>query len=245
MDGGLRVSYRQAGEIKGSFTMTILDRRAVIAGAASVGAIGGLALPGLAQAGSIPASGRLDFAILRNGKPFGSYRVTFVTAGDLLTVTTDVAMNMKIAKLTVLDYRHHCEELWRKGQFSELHSHTIRDNNQAQADTVNATRGELGIHIVTNKGPLSAPSNALPLTHWNMAALGGPMFNPQDGLMLQLQATNLGRDGVLTAKGAQLIATHWTLRGAQSIDDWYDDNGIWAGLKGQLPDKSTLEYRRI
>jgi hypothetical protein len=34
------------------------------------------------------------------------------------------------------------------------------------------------------------------------------------------------------------------LRGDQQIDEWYDDNGVWGGLRGVLPNKSILEYRR-
>jgi hypothetical protein len=226
--------------------MALFDRRAVIGGAVAAGLAPAVLLPQPARAaGPVPATGRLQFNILRNAKPFGQYSVAFVTAGDLLTVTTDVAMSMHIGKLKVLDYHHHCEELWRRGQFSEMHSHTVRDGNEGQADTVAAVRGDFGIHITTNKGPLSAPPKANPLTHWNAATLQGPLFNPQDGVMLDVTPRDLGRDGILLANNTQLIANHWSLRGSQVIDEWYDDAGVWTGLKGQLPDKSMIEYRRV
>lgn len=223
----------------------MLDRRALITGGAALGALAGLALPGVAGAGPIPANGLLQFAIFRNGKPFGNYKVSFVTSGDLLTVTTDVAMNMRVAKLTVFDYRHHCQEMWRKGVFSELHSHTVRDNDQQGAETVDATRSDFDIRVVTKKGAMSAPPKANPLTHWNAATLGGPLFNPQDGLMLDLTSRDFGRDGVVMGNGTQMLARHVALRGSQQLDEWYDDAGLWAGLKGVFPDKSVIEYRRL
>jgi len=165
------------------------------------------------------------------------------TAGKVLTVTTEVAMSEKIAAVTVFDYRHHCVETWRDGRFAELHSTTVRDRKTT--DEVNAVRGDYEIKITTNKGPQIAPAGAAPLTHWNMATLSGPLFNPQDGKLLTLKAQAVGKDPVLLANGTQLAAAHWALRGEDQMDEWYDDAGIWAGLKGMLPDKSMMEYRRV
>ena len=69
--------------------------------------------------------------------------------------------------------------------------------------------------------------------------------NPQDGRPLALKAQQVGRDPVLLASGASLSANHWALHGADQIEEWYDDAGVWAGLKGLLPDKSVMEYRRV
>ena len=120
--------------------MPIFDRRALIAGG-----LAALTLPQVARAaGPVPATNNLHFHILRNGKPFGEYQVNFVTSGDLLTVTTDVAMSMSVAKVRVFDYVHHCEEMWRAGRFQEMRSHTVRDRDNARADNVSAVRGDNG-----------------------------------------------------------------------------------------------------
>ena len=39
-------------------------------------------------------------------------------------------------------------------------------------------------------------------------------------------------------------ATGWSLRGEAEIDNWYDDAGVWLALRGRLPDKSIMQYRR-
>jgi hypothetical protein len=218
--------------------MTSPDRRTLITGALSAAA-----LPRVASARPLPST-NVHFNIFRNGKPFGQYNVAFASSGDFLTVTSDAAMSMQVAGLTVFDYRHHCEEVWRGGQFMQLQSRTVRDRQADQAQTVNATRANFDIHMTTNKGPLSAPLSANPLTHWNMAVLGGPVFNPQDGLMLDLTARPVGRSAVGLANGTQLNASHWTLRGSQTLDEWYDDSGVWAGLRALFPDQSVIEYRR-
>ena len=46
------------------------------------------------------------------------------------------------------------------------------------------------------------------------------------------------------ADGRTVEAQVWALRGEADIDNWYDRAGVWTGLKGRLPDGSTLEYRR-
>ena len=224
--------------------MASFDRRALITGA--IAAAGAASLPRAAAAAiPLPAGNALHFDVYRNGKPFGKYQTLFSVSGNVMTVTSDVAMSMKIANMTVFDYQHHCEEIWRDGRFAEMRSHSLRDKGKTEADTVSAVRGDFDIRVTTNKGPLSVPIEASPLTHWNQATLGGKLFNPQDGLLLDLTAHPMGRDAVNIAKGGQITANHWALRGAQTLDEWYDDGGIWAGLKAVFPDKSIIEYRRV
>lgn len=216
--------------------MSTLDRRRLIAGALLA-----TSLPRLASAAPTPTT-NLHLNILRNGKPFGQYQVSFVSSGDAVTATTDVAMNMRISGLTVFDYKHHCEETWRGGRFMELHSQSVRDG---QSQAVSAVRSQLGISITNKAGLLAVPGTSNPLTHWNQSALQGPLFNPQDGMPLRLTAQSLGHDPVTLGSGAKLTAAHWALRGESEIDDWYDEAGVWAGLRAVFPDKSIVEYRRV
>ena len=157
--------------------MVFIARRRLMT--CALAAAGAAALPAGARAAPLPVppGGSLRFNIIRKGKPFGSYAVSFATAGKVLTVTTDVVMSQKMAAVTVFDYHHHCVETWRDGRFAELHSTTVRDRKTT--DEVSAVRGDFEIKIATAKGPQIAPASAAPLTHWNMATLSGPLFNPQ------------------------------------------------------------------
>jgi hypothetical protein len=215
--------------------MLILDRRALV-GAALSAAV----LPRAALAAP-PANMTLHFNVLRNGKPFGAYQLAFVTNGDTLTATTDVAMAAKIAGLTVFNYRHHCEEVWKGGRFMELHSNSVRDNDK---DFCTAVRTATNIAITNKDGPLIAPPSASPYTHWNPATIQGPLFNPETGFMLRLAAQPMGHEPFALANGSKVTANHWAMRGESEIDEWYDDSGVWAGLRAVFPDKSIVEYRR-
>lgn len=224
--------------------MVFLARRSLLTGA--LAAAGAATLPGGAWAAPLPVppSGALRFNIIRKGKPFGSYAVSFAAVGKVLTVTTDVAMSSKVANVTVFDYHHHCVEVWRDGKFAQMDSATIRDRRQT--DEVHAVRGDYEIRIKTDKAPLIASVDSAPLTHWNQATLNGPLFNPQDGKILNLRGQQLlGKDSVMLANGTSITAAHWALHGEDQIEEWYDDTGLWCGLKGLLPDKSVIEYRRV
>ncbi len=200
------------------------------------------AAPGVALANRLPAGGRLSFNVLRNGTPLGQYNVVFTGSRQALNVIIEANMLMKVGPVTVLDYRHHSEEQWSNGQFMGLSSRTVRDG---VTESITVARTDNGIAITTAKGRGVAPSSANPLSHWNSAVLSGPLFNPQTGKMLTMTAVPQGRTTVALANGARVGATQWSLRGETAIDDWYDEAGVWAGLKGQLPDKSTMEYRRL
>jgi len=218
--------------------MSLIDRRRLI-----ISGLAASAVPGLARA-AIPASGRLNFNIFMDNRPFGQYAVTFVNEGDLLKVTTDVHMIFQLLGVTSFQYRHHCEEVWRGGRFTALRSNSSRDNDAGEVNTVSAVRAQYDIEVNTNKGNFVVPADANPLTHWNAGTLGGTLFNPQDGRRLSFVTQEVGHDPFPTATGARLNGVHWMLRGDQQIDEWYDDNGVWGGLRGVLPNKSIMEYRR-
>ena len=55
----------------------------------------------------------------------------------------------------------------------------------------------------------------------------------------------MGAERIKLANGELIAATRWSLRGESQIDNWYDQGGAWAALRGRLTDGSTMEYRRL
>lgn len=88
------------------------------------------------------------------------------------------------------------------------------------------------MQITGPKGASRGPADAVPLSHWNPANFGKPLFNQQEGRMLKVTCARAG-------------AGHWQIRGEAEIDDFYDASGTWLALKGKLEDGSKMEYRRI
>ena len=119
-------------------------------------------------------------------------------------------------------------------------------NDNGTPYRVRARRVAGGILIqATGLADQMAPENALPLTHWAIAAMDAPLFNPQTGKMLREEAQKRGLSTVRLADGTPIQATGYALAGEAPIEDWYDRQLVWAALNGRGKDGSAIAYRRI
>lgn len=212
----------------------IYSRRALLAAGLS------LAAPSALAAG--PSGGRLSFAVFRNDVKVGEHVMVFSGDPSAPLVTTDVAMQVRLGPVPVYRYTHHAVERWTGGRFASLDTTT---NSNGKREKVTARRSSEGLTIETLKGPVIAPPTAAPLTHWNAEVFGKPLFNPQEGKVLKVSASRKGASQIALANGRKIDAQLWSIRGETEIDDWYDANGVWSGLKGRVQDGSMIEYRRL
>lgn len=202
----------------------------------------GLALPPSLAIAAQPAAGRLAFAVFRNGDRVGEHLMRFSRSGGGVDVSTEAEMIVKLGPVPVFRYTHTATERWRDGDFAALSTQT---NSNGKRERVSAEATGAGVRIEGPGGQVNAPAGTAPLTHWNTAAFDGPLFNPQLGKLLKVSVSRGGRERVQTAAGATVAATRWSVRGEAEIDNWYDEGGVWAGLRGRLEDGSTLLYRRL
>ena len=223
-------------------TPSSLRRRQVLAGGLAL--VGTVAFGPLASAAiAAPPGGVLDFEVRRMGQLLGHHRMVFTRQADGLVAETQVDFMVKLGPLSLFRYSHRARETWSEGRFQSLQTSSLT-NGRAQA--VRADRTEDGVRIEPAQGqPYLADAASLPLTHWNRRIMDAPLFNPQDGKLMRERATARGPDVVRTADGRSLNATRYSLTGETQIDDWYDQDGVWAALQGKVRDGSTLEYRRV
>lgn len=215
------------------YAFSPLSRRGLMAGGLVL-----FACPALAAA---PAGRRLSFVVSRNGEEVGAHRMTFSGPAAAPRVLTEVEMLVKLGPVPVFRYRHTAEERWADGRFQSLETRT---NANGRNRHVVARRTSAGVVIEAGRERIAAPEDAAPLTHWNTAAFGDPLFNPQEGKLLKIAANRRGGETIRLTDGSPLAATRWTLRGDAEIDNWYDAQGVWAALRGKLPDGSTMDYKR-
>ena len=219
------------------------DRRCFLTTGLAALAAAAIAAPATASAPSIPPGGALRFKVYRKGALLGEHRMTFTQDDSDMQVRCEVDFVLGLGPLTLLRYRHRALETWTSGRFQRLETSSTA-NGKAQA--VSAHRVEGGVMIQPAGGPAYlAGAAVLPLTHWNRQAMRAPLFNPQDGKLLRERATDRGADTVSLADGRSLPATRYSLTGETQIDDWYDDQGVWAALRGRVKDGSVLDYRRV
>lgn len=182
----------------------------------------------------------LAFQVFRNSSPVGTHRVVFNQDAGRLTATITADIQVGLGPLKFFSYRHEVTELWQDGLFQSLESRTLTNRKLEQ---VFANRTSRGVEIRTLAGETHlVPAAARPLTHWNMAALQGPLFNPQTGSPVRekvqrVPPPDLDQDHTAT--------TAFALTGDVEITDGYDENGDWVALKAKAADGSVIHYRRI
>jgi hypothetical protein len=222
-----------------------MERRFVLLGGLGVG-LASLARPALAKPilSGVPTEGRLAFQVWRKGAHIGQNVLHFDQTGDDLTVQIDVNIVVKIGPVPVMRYTHSCKEHWVGGLFQGLES-TSHSNMDKQH--VVARRGGEGIHIEPAAGdPYTAPSDSLPISHWNRQMMTAPLFNPQDGKPLhETNRVAKGEETVKVANGSSVRASRYGLVGDATLDDWYDASGVWAALHSRVVDGSYIDYLRI
>lgn len=212
--------------------MTLLSRRTFALGVALA--------PTAISAAALPPS--LVFAAYRDGRRIGEHRLGFETAGEDLTVRVRAEMAVKLGPVPVYRYLHEVVERWRGGRFESLVSRT---NSGGKRESVTATRTGSGVLIRTGEARALAPDGAIPLTHWSAQAQQAPLFNPQTGKLLKLAVRRRGAETVTLDNGRTLTAQRVSFTGDAQIDNWYDEAGVWAALRGKLDDGSMMQYRRL
>ncbi|MFN3514946.1 MAG: DUF6134 family protein [Phenylobacterium sp.] len=188
----------------------------------------GLAAGATPWAAAAQASRTLVFDVTRNEARIGRHELRIVRSGDALTASSEVEMTIRVGPAPILRYRHSAVERWEGGRFASLETRTVTNG---RTEWVAAQSSTGGVRIEAHAGARTIAAAAAPLTHWNQQVLTGPLFNPQNGKPLKIQARRVAPD-------------RWELRGETEIDNWYDAAGDWAALRGKLPDGSTVRYRR-
>ena len=204
--------------------------------------VAGLA-PAWVWAATPGAGGDLSFEVWRGRRRIGLHTVRFRPSGGALEVLIAAQMEVGLGPISLFRYRHQSRELWRDGQFVRLESRT---STNGRLERLSAERKPDEVSIVTGGGQaVRAPPRACPLSHWNLAAMDGPLFNPQTGAVLQEDVSRRAGDTVKLADGRDVAATRCVLTGQAEITDWYDQDGRWTALRGKVADGSFIDYRRL
>jgi hypothetical protein len=217
-----------------------LSRRGVLAGGLAVVAARAAIAGGIPEA---PMPDTLKFKVMRNGSEIGTHTLSFSRSAGTLRVMIEAEFRVGFGPIRLFHYSHRGLEQWRDGQFQSLATETNDNGTRRQ---VRAVRGPDGILIkATGEPDVMAPSGALPLTHWAVAAMHAKLFNPETGKLLQETARPAGVGTVTLVDGTAIPVTGYALAGEAPIKDWYDSSNTWAALDALARDGSRIAYRRI
>jgi hypothetical protein len=192
------------------------------------------------RSAAYPDSGALHFTLLRNGSPLGSYDLRFEEREDGLQVTTRVDVDYRLAFITLYRFEQDRNELWSDGRLVYLETRT-NDDGDRFALTAWATPD--GVQVNGRSFDGLAPADIMPTGFWDIRTVDRTqLLNSEDGDLLDISVTRIGEETV-TAWGRPVRATHFRIDGDTGKDLWYDENGVWVGLRMTASDGSTIEYR--
>jgi hypothetical protein len=187
-----------------------------------------------------PASGVSHFTLLRNGSPLGSYNLRFESCEDGLHVVTRVDVIYRLAFITLYRFEQDRNELWRDGRLVSLETRT---NDDGDRFALTAWATDDGVQVNGRSFDGFVPADIMPTGFWDIRTVQRKqLLNSENGSLLDISATQIGEETV-TAWGRPVRATHYRIDGDTEKDLWYDETGIWVGLRMTASDGSTIEYR--
>jgi hypothetical protein len=197
-----------------------LDRRKVILGLSSL-AIGSLPLTAVA------AEGRRELSLFFGDSRIGGQSIAVARQGDVLDVTLDLEVAVRVFGLTMYRYRLEARESWDDGRLVALEARTD-DNGTARFARARRAGDQLVIEGSAFSGRVSG--NPGTTSYWNPALLErGIWVSLEDGRPRRVSARPLGTETWQTAQGA-LAARRWRVEGEiDPIDLLYDEAGEWVG----------------
>jgi len=182
----------------------------------------------------------LSFAVLRNGSPLGTHRLSFTREGERLIVDIEIRFEVKLAFITVFRYAHDAREVWESGRLVAFDSRTNDDGTNFQ---VKAHATPEGLAVESTGGNYTAPLDTVPSSYWHIDMIRHPrVLDSQSGRMIDLVATPTGT-GEVTVGDRRVPARLFRLSGEISGELGYGVDDGWVrlsfGARG-----ATIEYVR-
>ena len=189
----------------------------------------------------IPDTGKIEFQILRDGKPFWQHIVSFEEQGDLTRVLVDIEMKYDLGPVTLFRYEHSNEELWKGDKVVSLSSQT---NDDGDDYAVNAEWGNI-LKVDANGEQYEAPADVFTTSYWNPVTLRtDKLLNTQKGKIEEIDVRLVGQEEFVTETDV-LRADHYKIQASVPLDVWYDSKtNQWVGLKFTVRG-SEIEYKRL
>lgn len=184
-------------------------------------------------------SDRLEFEVLRNGKPVGRHVTRFARDGGYLVVESEMELRIRLLFIEAYRYRYTATERWCDGRLVDLDA-AVNANGERSAIEARA-KGD-ALEIDGPHGRTAAPLGLYSTNHWHAGVLGAErVLNTLTGRVNQV---TIQRCATPRPNGEGPAGAHcYDYQGDLNARVWYDDDGRWVGLAFDGEDGSRLEYR--
>lgn len=183
--------------------------------------------------------GRIEFDVLRNGKPIGEHVTTFTRSDAGLIVESTMKLTVRILTVPVYRFTYRSRDVWCNGRLAALEA-SVDDNGTVSR--VRALR-EDGQLVVERDGVRQrVAEDLIPTNHWNPDVLGHDrVLNTLTGLVNEVRIAPCSRPSDLIAAAAPEARCH-AYSGDLVTNAWYDEFGRWVGLEFNGEDGSEIVY---
>jgi len=190
----------------------------------------------------IPQDNKLEFQILRDGKPFGTHVIAFDKNGSEITADIKIDMEYTLGPLSLFEYSHSNKEVWKNNSPQSLQSITDDDGD---VYNVSATWSSAELEIETQDARYDAPTSIFPTSYWNPAYLkADTLLNSQKGELEEIAITPLGTEKI-AVMGEDINADRYKIDSVIPIEILHDTKtGQWVGLEFEARG-STISYKRL
>lgn len=207
--------------------------------AAAFALVFALAISEVAHAAS--AAGRLEFEILRGGRPFGRQGVTVSVRDGALHAETSADLQARLGPISLFSYTQRCSESWRNGALVALQCLT-RQNGHSK--NVEGALNAGALRVSGTQGLVAFGPGTLPTSWWTRPPLSTrEMINTETGARLPVRVTLVGRETIV-ANGTRIQADHIRVQGTLAVDLWYDEAGHWVSCAFTAGDEH-MTYRLL
>jgi hypothetical protein len=182
------------------------------------------------------------FEVFLDDKPVGFHAFRLSDAGEARELHSEARLRVKFLGLTVYDYAHRSEELWRDGCLQRIDART--DDNGADFHVRgDVSNGRLRVENAT--GAAGLPGCVMTFAYWNPAILRQQrLLNAQTGEYVDVSVQRLGESA--PPQSGDPPAAHYRIRSADvAIDLWYSADHDWLALSSITPEGYRLQYRRL
>lgn len=204
-----------------------------------------LALAPLAGAAEPPATAheaeqQWRFRVFLDEREIGHHHFTLRHRGEEQRVTSEAEFEVSLLFLTLYEYRHANEEIWREGCLARLSSETDANGESHQ---VSGQREGSHFTVRGTGGVARLPACVMSFAYWDPRFLEQDrLLNAQNGEFVEVQVSapemvdwNVGGESRPARKYA-LSA------GDLRLKLWYSERGEWLGLEGLAEGGRTLRY---
>jgi hypothetical protein len=190
----------------------------------------------------MPATGKSNYVVKRDGTPIGTLKISFARDGDRLVATSDYSIKIKLLAIVLYRYDKRMVETYENGRLVAYQ--TDIDDNGTKSQ-VRVTRDGENLAIVHPKGKLTAPVGIYPSTYWPTATPGlTQMIDSSDGILLNVKTAETATED-LAIDGRTVKTKRYAMSGDVEREIWYTaDTGAWLKLKMSASDNSTIEIER-